>query len=67
MTGLAGWVLQRVVADYRGPGSLPLTPPPSPLNKLDKRLRKKDNLLWERGEESGKEPNHMMARKPGPL
>jgi hypothetical protein len=24
-------------------------------------------LLWERGEESGKEPNHMMARKPGHL
>ncbi len=43
----------------------PFPPPsPSPISKFDKkRPRKRDNLLTE----GGGEPNHMTARKPGPL
>jgi hypothetical protein len=43
-------------------------PPPSTVSKLDRKMRKRDNLLTgEGGEGAGVEPNHMTTRKLGPL
>ncbi len=47
-------------------------PPPTPVSNLDGRhtgrLRKRDNLMTgELGKGTMEEPNHMTARKPGPL
>jgi hypothetical protein len=52
-------------------GSSPTPCLNSPVRKLKRRhterLRKRDNVLKGEGEGVWKEPNHTMARKPGPL